>query len=282
MTGETRLVTSPANPAVKLLASLRLRKFREETGLFLAEGARTALEGLAAGAVPAQLAYVPGTADRKAVQTLRRACLAAGGTCLEVTADILARITRKENPQTVVAAYAWRRRSLAELDPAAGDLFVALDRVRDPGNLGTVMRTADAVAAAGLLLIGDTCDPWSVEAVRASMGSVFNLPVFAGSEAEFIALAARWPGQVAGTSPRGSTHYRKFTYRPPVLAVMGNEQAGITQAIADACTAVVSIPIFGRPDSLNLAVATGVFLYGVRESLAAAPQFASFSSSASQ
>ncbi len=263
-----KAVSSASNPTVKLLTGLRLRKHREESGLFLAEGARTALEGLSAGAVPRILAYSASAANQREVQTLRDACLKAGGACLVVTDKILAKIARKDNPQLVTAAFACRIRELKELRPDRNGVFVALDRVRDPGNLGTIIRTADAVGAAGLLLVGDCCDPYAAESVRASMGSIFNVPIFTCDEAGFVALAKNWPGTVAGTSPTAATGYRSVSYEGAVLAVLGSEQSGLSPAMARLCGRMVRIPIYGKPESLNLAVACGIFLYGIRESRA--------------
>lgn len=260
-----REIVSVSNPLVKELRSLHDRKGRRETGLYLAEGARTVIEAMDNGVAPEILVYHREGRDRDVVARLRRACLKAGGTCLEVDGAVLEKITRKDNPQAVVGAFRWRERGFAEIDPASAGVFVALDRVRDPGNLGTIIRTTDAVGAGGVLLIGETCDPASVEAVRASMGSIFAVPVFEGSEAEFAALCARWPGDIVGTHLKASHHYRDGGLRHPLLVVMGNEQAGISDAIAALCTRLVRIPMKGRADSLNLAVATAVMLYGVAE-----------------
>ena len=268
--GATKAVTSAANPTVKLLAGLRSRKHREESGLFLAEGARTALEGLGGGAVPKILAYSREAAPRD-VKRLRDACLGAGGLCIEVTGKILGKIARKDNPQPVIAAYERRVRPLGHLRPDDGGIFAALDRVRDPGNLGTIIRTADAVGARGLILVGDCCDPYATESVRAAMGSIFNVPIFACGEAEFIGLARRWPGTVAGAAASGVAHYRSVRYEGAVLAVLGAEQSGMSAAIAEACKLTVRIPIFGRSESLNLAVACGILLYGIKECQAERP-----------
>ena len=261
-----KTVTSASNSTVKLLAGLRARKHRQESGLFLTEGARTALEGLRSGAVPKILAYSD-AADPREVKTLGDACLAMRGACLLVTEKILAKITRKDNPQPIVAAFARDIRALISLRALDGRIFVALDRVRDPGNLGAVIRTADAVDAAGLILVGDCCDPYSPESVRAAMGSLFNVPVFAAGEAEFVALAKSWPGSVVGASLSAKAHYRGVKYAAPVLAVLGSEHSGLSPAIEGACALKVRIPIFGRPESLNLAVASGILLYGIKESI---------------
>lgn len=263
--GAVKAITSAANPTVKLLAGLRLRKYREESGLFLVEGARTALDGLRCGAVPEILAYSNAASPRD-VKTLRDACLAKGGLCIEVTEKILAKIARKDNPQALAAAYACNVRPLKDLRPGQGGIYVALDRVRDPGNLGTIIRTADAIAAQGLILVGECCDPYSTESVRAGMGSIFSVPIFAGDEASFVDLARRWPGTVAGAAASAAAHYRSAQYSGAVLAVLGTEQSGMSDNVAKACKLKVRIPIFGQPESLNLAVACGILLYGIKES----------------
>jgi TrmH family RNA methyltransferase len=260
----SKVVTSTANSDVKFLASLRLRKNRDEHGLFLAEGERTALQGLQQGVAPRYLAYVPGNAESESVQHLRDACLCAGGTCLEVTEAIIAKITHKANPQAILAAFPTDLRPIAEIKPSTTALYVVLDRIRDPGNLGTVIRTADCVAASGILLVGDCCDPFSVETVRATMGSIFSVPICQCSELEFAELAASWPGSVVGTSPTAIGDYRDVTARDPVLAVIGNEQVGMSESVAKACTQIVRIPIFGNAESLNLGVAAGILLYAIR------------------
>lgn len=260
-------VTSLANTTVKLLASLRHDKYRQEHGLFLAEGVRMVREGIEAGHTPKFLAVLADEASQD-VAHLKKNCAAQGGAVIEVTNEVLAKIAHKDNPQSVVAAFPVPRRNLDALDPKAGDLFVALDRIRDPGNLGTVIRTAHAVNAAGVVLVGACCDPFAPESVRASTGSIFRVPVYEGDEKAFVALAKTWPGTVAGTAAMGRDHYRTAAYAPPVLAVLGTEQSGMSEAVAGACHPVVRIPMFGGAESLNLAVAAGVLLYGIRERFA--------------
>ena len=138
--------------------------------------------------------------------------------------DRIARITNpiKRNP-----AFIWRSANLNQVGGAPDECWVALDRVRDPGNLGTVMRTADAVGAKGLILVGDCTDPYSVEAVRASMGAVFNVRIIACSEAEFLKFTAGWPGHVIGTALPAAVDYRTADYAGSLIMLMGNEQAGL-------------------------------------------------------
>jgi TrmH family RNA methyltransferase len=138
---------------------------------------------------------------------------------------------------------------------------VALESVRDPGNLGSIVRTADAAGAGGVILVGETCDPYSVEAVRATMGSIFATPLYRATVDEFIAWRARWPGSVVGTLLTAACDYRAADYGRPCLILMGPEQAGLSPALATICDLNVKIPMRGRADSLNLAVATGIMIY---------------------
>jgi TrmH family RNA methyltransferase len=138
---------------------------------------------------------------------------------------------------------------------------VALEAVRDPGNLGTIVRTADAAGCGAVILVGDCCDPFSVEAVRATMGSVFAVKIARASVPEFLAWRSDWPGSVVGTLLTATTDFRAAAYARPSLILMGNEQAGLTPALAAACDVTVKIPMRGRADSLNLAVATRIMIY---------------------
>ncbi|MHB8529308.1 MAG: TrmH family RNA methyltransferase [Caulobacteraceae bacterium] len=253
----TRQVTSLANPAVRAARALRLRKGRAESGLFLAEGLRIIGEALAAGRAPRVLLHGPNAGEHP---ILRRAIAAAGET-LEVTAAILAKISRRDNPQTVIGVFEEAFTPLSALDPASASCWIALEGVRDPGNLGTIIRTADAAALGGVILVGECCDPYSVEAVRATMGSIFAVNIARASRESFLARLRAWPGSVAGASLAGATDFRAFAWPPPALIVMGAEQAGLSPELAAACEALVKIPMRGRADSLNLAVAAGILIY---------------------
>ncbi|MEL7428516.1 MAG: RNA methyltransferase, partial [Pseudomonadota bacterium] len=141
-------------------------------------------------------------------------------------------------------------------------VWIGLDRVRDPGNLGTIIRTADACGADGIILIGDTTDPFSLEATRATMGSIFNVPLARMTQEAFLAWQKAWPGLTVGTHLEGATDFRLIDYHAsPVFLLMGNEQQGLTPQLALACDQLALIPMHGRADSLNLAIATGVFLF---------------------
>jgi TrmH family RNA methyltransferase len=256
-----RQVTSLTNPTIKAVRALHQRKEREETGLFLSEGLKLVGEASDLGRIPSILLYGPEASRLPLLQKIAKATAAAGGDVIEVNRDILEKVSRRDNPQTVIAVFPQVFGKLAELDPAAADVWVALQAVRDPGNLGTIVRTADAAGCGGVILVGDCCDPYSVEAVRATMGSIFAVPLFKVSIEEFIAWRAHWPGSVVGTLLTAQSDHRTADYRRPTLILMGNEQAGLPPELAAVCDVNVKIPMRGRADSLNLSVATGIMIY---------------------
>ncbi len=256
-----RQITSLTNPLVKTVRGLHLRKEREASGLFLAEGLKIAAEAVDCGRAPKILMYGPEAADHPVLRRIAATTHTAGGEVLEVTRDILEKVSRRDNPQTVVAVFDQIFAPLETLAPASASVWVALQAVRDPGNLGTIVRTADSAGCGGVILVGECCDPYSVEAVRATMGSIFAVPLYRADVPAFLSWRARWPGSVVGTLLTAETDYRAADYRRPSLILMGNEQAGLPANLAAACDVAVKIPMRGRADSLNLAVATGIMIY---------------------
>ena len=261
-----RHIKSLTNPTIKALRALQLRKYRRQSKLFLAEGMRVVLAAVAFGWAPRHLVFLAGKENDAAMQKLIAHTEAAGGECFAVSRAVLAKISRKDNPQSVVASFAESWVSLPEIVQQGG-VWVGLDRVRDPGNLGTIMRSVDAVGGSGVVLIGDCVDGFSVEAVRASMGACFHVQLAEASEAAFLdAMQGRqgqgWQGAIIGTAlDAAAVDYRRARWATPLMLLMGNEASGLSPALADATTQLIRIPMLGRSDSLNLAVATGIALY---------------------
>jgi TrmH family RNA methyltransferase len=256
-----RTVTSLTNPTVKAVRALHMRKERDETGLFVAEGLKNVTEGVETGHAPRILMYGPEAAKHPLLKKAVAATEAARGEVVEVTQDILAKVSRRDNPQAVVGVFAQAFRPLAQVAAGPAGCVVALHRVRDPGNLGTIVRTADAAGCGGVVLVGECCDPYSVEAVRATMGSIFAVPLTKADEAEFADWRAGWTGSVVGTLLTATVDHRHARYEKPALVLMGNEQQGLTPDMAALCDVNVKIPMRGRADSLNLSVATGIMIY---------------------
>ena len=237
-------VTSPQNPAIKLIRSLAEKKYRQETGLFVAEGWEMLDRARKGGWIPEHL-----------VST--EAISAWGQTRpILVSEKIMEGLSRQNNPHSVIATFG--QRYVGEVTPLG--VWVALEDMRDPGNLGTIIRTADAVAASGVILVGQSCDPYSGDCVRASTGSIFGVPLVRMDTKVFIGLCKSWPSDIVGTHLKATEDFRR-TYKSPTLLVMGSERRGLSEELAAACKMLVRIPMPGGAESLNVATATALILY---------------------
>ncbi|MBB3455476.1 TrmH family RNA methyltransferase [Rhizobium sp. BK313] len=266
--GHVKEVTSLANPIIKDIKALTNKKSREESGAFLAEGLKLVIDALELGWIIRTLVYAKAAKGKPLVEQVAAKTVAAGGLVLEVSEKVIASITRRDNPQMVVGIFDQRWRQLRDVKPKSGETWVALDRVRDPGNLGTIIRTSDAAGASGVILVGETTDPFSLETVRATMGSVFAVPVVKATPEEFLAWKRTAGVSVVATHLAGAVDYRTIDYKKkPVVLLMGNEQSGLPDALAKEADALARIPQAGRADSLNLAVATAVMLFEARRHL---------------
>ena len=254
-------ITSSANAVFKSLKSLADKKARREQRLFLAEGLRVCTEALATDHVPHTLIFAADAETHPLTQALVTATLDRRGTVLRATRDLLHRLTGKDNPGAVAAAYTIPDTALAGIDRSTATLWVVAENLKDPGNLGTMLRTCDAVGAGGIILIDQCCDPFSLEAVRASMGALFTRAVAQASWAEFKPWLRAGPGQLVGAALDGAVDYRSHRFAAPTFLFMGNEQSGLPADYAAACDALVKLPMKGTADSLNVAVATAVLLY---------------------
>lgn len=264
---EPLLITSLQNDRVKAIRALDMRKERKATGLFVAEGASIIITARENGWTPGTLVARADVLKEGMAAELVRWVEAAGGHVMAVSEAVLAKLASKENPQALLGVFEQRHARLP--DPRSlgeGDIVLVLDEVRDPGNLGTIVRTVDAVGAKGVILVGQCCDPWSRECVRATMGSIFAVPIARASRDEFVAWRAHWPGDVVATHLEGNEDFRFAQYREPTLLLMGSEGPGLSDELAAVATRRVKIPMAGRLDSLNLAVATALVLYQMRGS----------------
>jgi len=256
-----REISGFSNPLVKRVRSLRDKKFRRAEGLFLAEGLRILTEALEAGAVPEMLWYAPESATHPLVERLAAATETAGGEVFVTTPDILSKLSGKDNPQTVLGVYPERWTALAAIDRSVANIWIVAQALRDPGNLGTILRTGDAVGAGGLILIDDCTDAFSVEAVRASMGALFTQHIVQARWGEFIAWLRSGAGQLIGTSLNTATDYQTPRYASPAFLLVGNEAQGLPADYEAECDLLVKMPMLGKADSLNAAVATAVMAY---------------------
>lgn len=264
------LIHSSANPKVKFARSLRQRKQRTATGLFLVEGLHHIGEAVEAGADLHSLYYAPDLLESEFARRLLAAQRAAGVPAYALTPEVLETLADKDNPQGLVAVAHLPLPSLESFSAVNFPWGVALVAPQDPGNVGSILRTIDAVGAGGLLLLDSHLDVYHPALVRASMGALFRYPPVQASFADFHRWAQRHGYLLLGTSARGSLDYRALgSLQPPLILLLGSEQKGLSPEQIAACAQLVRLPMHGRVSSLNLSVAAGVLLYALLDRLAA-------------
>ena len=257
-----RQITAFSNPLVKQVRGLRDKKNRRREGLFMAEGLRILTEAREAGHVPRILFYGAET-RHSLLDTLIVDTEAAGGEAIETNGDILHKLSGKDNPQIVLGVYEELSTDLSAINRTSAGLWIVAQSLRDPGNLGTILRTGDAVGAGGLILVDDCVDPFSVEAVRASMGALFTQKIAAADWSTFLGWLRAGEGQLIGTSLKATQDYQRQRYGRPSFILVGNEAQGLPELYEAECDTLVKIPMLGKADSLNAAVATAVMAYEV-------------------
>ncbi|MBA4764142.1 MAG: RNA methyltransferase [Erythrobacter sp.] len=271
MAAQRRVITGFSNPSVKALRALREKKHRKREGKFLAEGLRLLTDARECGHVPETLVLADRRDPHPLLTALEASVEASGGEVIETSPEILSKITGKDNPQAVAGVFAEFDTSLGNLDRSSADIWLVAQALRDPGNLGTMLRTGDAIGAGGLILIDDCADPFSVEAVRASMGAVFTQRIAQAEWSEFEtwlrAGAEENGGQLVAASLRDAQPYRGAPYTAPCFVMVGNESRGLPEEYEMACDLRVTMPMKGRADSLNAAVAAAVLGYEVLAAL---------------
>lgn len=265
MSGGMKEITAPSNPIIKDIRLLTQKKGREREGLFIAEGLKLIIDALEQGWAIRYFVMAKEAKNQALVMTIAAKAMAAGALVIEASPKVLSAITRRDNPQNAVAVFEQKWTDPRQFSTPDDSVIVALDRVRDPGNLGTIIRTADATGAKAVILVGDCTDPFALETVRATMGSIFAMPLMQMSHQELLTFSKAQKAQLVGTHLKGAVDYRSVDYQGrKTMLLMGNEQSGMPDDMAQACDHLVRIPQVGRADSLNLAIATGVTLFEIR------------------
>jgi len=253
---EKPVITSLSNPLIKQARALRQKKTRLESGSFLVEGIHHIGEAIDAGWHVESVLYAPelltSNFARDLISRLKT-------TPQPVSAQVMESLSGKDNPQGILALVRQKKTQLKELKPL--ERAAAIVSPQDPGNVGTILRTLDAVGADALFLLDGGVELYHPTTVRASMGTIFWMPVIQTSFDEFVRWSRQRNYQLIGTSAHGDVEYQTFVANPPWILVLGNEQKGLSSEQTNACDVTVSVPMKGRVSSLNLAVAAGVLLY---------------------
>ena len=249
-------ITSLNNPLIKQARALRQKKTRHESGLFLVEGIHHVGEAVEAGWDVDSVLYAP---DLLTSSFARDLVARLGAKPQPVSASVMESLADKDNPQGILAIV--RQRQIKMDDLGSIRTAAALVAPQDPGNVGTILRTLDAVGADALFLLDGGVELYHPTVVRSSMGTIFWKPVVQAAFDEFVKWARKGNVQLIGTSAHGDVDYQTLIPRPPWILVLGNEQKGLAAAQTSTCDVEVSLPMKGRVSSLNLAVAAGVLLY---------------------
>jgi TrmH family RNA methyltransferase len=256
------LVTSPHNAVLKRARKLGQWKFRDAQGAALVEGIGPVWQAHDSGARIEVLIVAPQLLTSEKADELVEGVAGEGAQVVRVGADAFSSIAARDNPSGLAAIVATPSRKLQDLVVEADSTFVALHEVGNPGNLGTIVRTVDGAGGAGVITVGDSTDPWHPSAVKASMGTVFGVPVCAAKGIdELLSWCSDNHVTVITTSARAESDYRAVDYPAPRLFLLGSEGRGLTDELIAAGDISVRIPMQGKASSLNLAVAAGILLY---------------------
>ena len=255
-------ITGKSNAKLKEVRALKQRKARADTGLYVVEGIRHVAEAVDAGAPVEYLVYCPDTLTspfgRELVQKQRERGLPVHAT----TPQVFETLSERENPTGLLAVVRQQRRTLEDLSPANFGWGVAVVPPQHPGNTGPIARTVDAVGAQGLLLLDTGVAPYHPSAVRASLGSLFWLPVASALFGEFADWAKTHGYHIYGSSAHGAVPVSSVSsYQKPGILLLGSEREGLVPSQLAVCEQVLKLPMHGKATSLNLAVAAGVLLY---------------------
>ena len=257
------MITSKSNQVVKRYRKLLDRKERQQTALALAEGVRIVIEAVSQGADFECLIVAPDLLTSPAGMEVVSQMEAAGVNVIAVSAPVFQTLAQKDRPQGLAAVIRQGWGTLDHLSLTPGDLWVALDSVQNPGNLGTILRTLDAVGGKGVFLLDHCTDPYDPTALRASMGAVFSQGLVKTTTDQFKEWKQNSGISVVGTSGESNQDYHLIDYPDPLVVLMGSERQGLTPEQIGICDSLVRIPMVGQSDSLNLSVATAVILYEV-------------------
>ena len=256
------MITSHQNGLIKQVRRLRQRKYRRKEGLFFVEGLHVVLTAVEQRAPIQTLLYAPDLLTSPAAYDMLAQQQAVGVRCEAITAELFASLSERDNPTGLGAIVRWEETPLSQFSPTAESIYIALHEIADPGNLGTILRTADALGLAGIILIGNTTEPTHPAAVKASMGTLFTTPLTAVDDFEtFWQWTDTHHLHSVATTAHAPTPCWSATYPRPLVVLMGSEKFGLPPEALNTAVQTVSIPMHGHASSLNLSIASAMILY---------------------
>ena len=254
-------ITSTSNPRIKAAARLRDRQGRNDQGRIIIDGVREIGRAIESGVQIAELFHFPGLSGGAEHAALLESAKAAGAHLIEVTPEVMEKLAYGQRVEGVVAVAAAPLRTLADLQPAEGALVAVVEGVEKPGNLGAILRTADAAGVQALVVADGGTDLYNPNAIRASLGAIFTVPVAAASSQQALDWLRQHQFRIVAARVDGGVDYTAADYRGRTAIVLGSEARGLSELWRGADIALVHLPMLGRVDSLNLSAAAAVLFY---------------------
>ncbi len=258
------MITSSANNHIKDLRKLEQAKERRSSGNFLAEGLKAVGQAFDSEAYIHELLISPELLISDYGLSLTERAKAESIPILELSASVFGKLARKDKPQGIAALISQNWSDISSTSAPSHSFWVAIESIQNPGNLGTILRTCDAVGVSGLILLDESTDPYDPAAVKASMGSIFTVPHFRADFSNFEAFLHRSTDLVViGTSDKAAVSAFEVEFPPAVLLLLGSERQGLSDPYVSLCSQMLQIPMEGACDSLNISVAAGIMLYQI-------------------
>jgi TrmH family RNA methyltransferase len=254
-------ITSAANPRIKETVRLRERKHAGGENLIVIEGIRIIETALSAGVHVREVFFADHFGARKEGRAILKTLQGNGVTIFSTTEQLLNKITDTETPQGIAAVVSYELFSLESLPVIQNPLYTVADGVREPGNLGTIVRISDAAGADAVILLEETCDILISKAVRAAAGSIFHIPVVRARSETFVKWLQKRGIMLTQTSKDAGISVFDAKLDGPVALAFGNEARGISSVIRKAAALSLKIPIYGKAESINVAMAAAVCIY---------------------
>ena len=256
------IISSVANPRIKEIRKLRNKKYRQQAGVFFAEGLRVVGEAIHQNADIICLVYSTELLQSEFGKEIINSQTQNQFEILKVSKNVFESISNKDTPQGIGAVLYQRFFHLEKMNELKGT-WVAIEGIQDPGNLGSILRTMDAIGANGFILLDDTTDPYHPTAIKASMGAIFTIPIVATKKEDFKLFIKQHPIQIIGTVCQNARDYRTIEFPKDMILLMGSEQKGLSKDLLSVCDELVHIPMIGTVDSLNISNAAAIFLYEI-------------------
>lgn len=255
------IIESPANPRIRGAAALKEKRKRSGHDAFLIEGAHLIETALRSGIVMEKVFFTEDYASSREGKRILRQIAGAGAQMFRINSRTLSKLSDTDTPQGIIAIALYRPFTLDTISPEGTPLFAVLDGIQDPGNLGTIIRTADAAGADAVILLPGTCDAFAPKSIRSTAGSIFNIPLIYSDHNTLKQWLSERSIAVVVPDVHATMSIYKADLSRPLAFVFGNEAHGASEEIKREANTLVKIPLLGKAESLNVAASAAICMY---------------------